>query len=277
MKPIRRGEIWLKWAKYKEDSRNDFRISDAEIEYAPSTKSANIQDKCFDEQVDGNIEQNFQQRRLTESRNSEPGKPKRCPKRGKKRPPDEKKSYNENKLYFAAKGKEIAARSFNQEFRCECKQNCTDIVVTKEKINQNPVDVALTKYFSNMIICDGRGLEIGGKNRCTDKQIETIIHHINSFPKYISHYCRNKTNSNFLNPHLNLTKMYDLYQTCCDNGKSLSADKLEDLKEISKLVPADAKWFLYLSKSAEFKDDVDGFGSSVNFESGEENKESLHP
>ncbi|KAF2892671.1 hypothetical protein ILUMI_13502 [Ignelater luminosus] len=53
-------------------------------------------------------------------------------------------------------------------------------------------------------------------------------------------------------------------------GKSLSADKLADLKEISKLVPTNAKWFYKLScsaRSAEFEDDFDGFGSSMDFES----------
>ncbi|KAF2903716.1 hypothetical protein ILUMI_02459 [Ignelater luminosus] len=185
-----------------------------------------------------------------------------------------KKFYNENKPYCTAKEKEVAARSFNQEFRCACKRNCTDIVATEERAicfsqfwtigsfsgrcafikaavkqmiknvftqkkifqnipykkeickmaflkNQNRVDVALKKYSNNMIICNGRGLKSGGKNRCTDKQIEAVIEHVNSFLKYISHYYINEINSKFPSPHLNLAKITTLVGLEDDREKEI--------------------------------------------------------
>lgn len=41
----------------------------------------------------------------------------------------------------------------------------------------------------------------------------------------ISHYCHSQTDSKFLNPDLNLRKMYSLYQEKTDNPVSLSKYK----------------------------------------------------
>lgn len=52
-------------------------------------------------------------------------------------------------------------------------------------------------------------------------------------------------------------------------GRELSNDKIKDLKEVVKLVPADAKPFynfLKTMKGGDFIDDIDGFGSTLDFE-----------
>lgn len=38
-----------------------------------------------------------------------------------------------------------------------------------------------------------------------------VIDHINKFPRVESHYCRAKTKKQYLEPNLNITKMYNLY------------------------------------------------------------------
>ena len=196
-----------------------------------------------------------------------------------------KKMCNINKPYISAKGKEIVAKNFDNDFKCQCKKKCTDIVSNQERskifsqfrtmgsfsarcalikscvketrkkrcytkqesrrkytrkyyigekeickkaflktlqINQNRIDLALQKTSNNMEIVDERGTKSGGKNKCTEDQVSKIIEHINSFPKYVSHYCRKETNANFLSPDLNLNKMYDLYKAFCNNSKSVS-------------------------------------------------------
>lgn len=52
-------------------------------------------------------------------------------------------------------------------------------------------------------------------------------------------------------------------------GRELSSAKIKDLKEILKLVPQDAKTlynFLKNANSADFEDDVDGFGIRIDFD-----------
>lgn len=52
-------------------------------------------------------------------------------------------------------------------------------------------------------------------------------------------------------------------------GRELSSAKIKDLKEILKLVPQDAKTFYNFLKnanSADFEDDVDGFGTNIDFD-----------
>lgn len=49
------------------------------------------------------------------------------------------------------------------------------------------------------------------KNRISQVVFESVIEHINKFPIYKCHYCRNKTDSFFVAPDLTEAKMYELY------------------------------------------------------------------
>lgn len=53
------------------------------------------------------------------------------------------------------------------------------------------------------------------------------------------------------------------------DGRPLSSEKLKDLTELYKLVPQDVQEFykvLLSSNTAQFEDDIDGFGASIDFE-----------
>lgn len=53
------------------------------------------------------------------------------------------------------------------------------------------------------------------------------------------------------------------------SGRELSAAKVQDLKELLKLIPSDAKSFYNFLKnvnSGDFVDDADGLGNSIDFE-----------
>ena len=53
----------------------------------------------------------------------------------------------------------------------------------------------------------------------TEEKKEKVRQHINSFPLIDSHYCRAKTSKKYLEPSLNISKMYDLYKKkCLRNG-----------------------------------------------------------
>lgn len=51
-----------------------------------------------------------------------------------------------------------------------------------------------------------------GNNKLSDEKINEIKNHINSFPRYVSHYKRETIIAEYLNPELNLAKMYKLFK-----------------------------------------------------------------
>lgn len=95
----------------------------------------------------------------------------------------------------------------------------------------NKITVCKTFFKSTFLISDGRltralknkplgdappsdrrGRSISGKATPAAK-IDAIKNFINRFPKYFSHYGRNKNiNSQYLAPHLNITMLYNLYK-----------------------------------------------------------------
>ncbi|KAG8173045.1 hypothetical protein JTE90_022840 [Oedothorax gibbosus] len=62
------------------------------------------------------------------------------------------------------------------------------------------------------MIEDLRGSKSGGLNKIPDNKMKKVMDHINSFPRYISHYCRRDTQSHYLGAELNLQKIYNLYE-----------------------------------------------------------------
>lgn len=61
---------------------------------------------------------------------------------------------------------------------------------------------------------DERGL-YKKKNNVTVESKNYVKNHINRFPCVESHYCRASTSKKYLESHLNITKMYDLYVELC--------------------------------------------------------------
>lgn len=92
------------------------------------------------------------------------------------------------------------------------------------QINPGRFTVALKK-LSCVSFADGRGKSICGWNAFPLSKVEEIRIHISSFPKYVSHYTRNQTESKFLHSTLNLAIMYRLYKEKYNNPVSQSSYK----------------------------------------------------
>lgn len=71
---------------------------------------------------------------------------------------------------------------------------------------------ARQKYLESDSLSDLRGTLIGGWNALPPSKREEVRAHINSFPRYVSHYTREKTESKYLDTDLNLAKLYALYK-----------------------------------------------------------------
>lgn len=132
------------------------------------------------------------------------------------------KEINKKRTYTK---KEKSRRTKTRIYFIEDIQVCKETLLKTLQINQNRIRIALDQLKSDTTIKDKRGTKSGGKNAIDEKRITEIIRHISSFPTYVSHYCRQQTESRFLSPELNLRKMYSLYEEFCENPVSLSKYK----------------------------------------------------
>ena len=56
------------------------------------------------------------------------------------------------------------------------------------------------------------------KKHTSNEKLEMVRNHIKSFPVVESHYCRAKSNKQYLDGSLTLTKMYDLFKVTVENS-----------------------------------------------------------
>lgn len=93
---------------------------------------------------------------------------------------------------------------------------CKRALMRTLQINECRLTVALHKYKNCDTFADRRGQTSGGRNALPPARKVEVRRHISSFPKYVSHYTRLQTDSKFLSPSLNLSKMYELYKRTVD-------------------------------------------------------------
>lgn len=88
---------------------------------------------------------------------------------------------------------------------------------TLDLSNKRFINVARRKSENGISPPDRRGRHIPW-NRTPQEAIDLIKNHINSFPRYTSHYTREKSpNRKYLNSNLSIKKMYELYKEMCEN------------------------------------------------------------
>lgn len=72
---------------------------------------------------------------------------------------------------------------------------------------------------------DNRGKKIPA-NKISEKRVNIIKEHINKYPKYTSHYTREKNpNRKFLLTGLTIKEMYKTYQEFCNTVKHVELEK----------------------------------------------------
>lgn len=120
--------------------------------------------------------------------------------------PHRKRTYS-FKYYLNIKGEKVRV----------CKQFCLGTLA----ISQKPVYNTHMKKnpTTSMQKSDARGKHA---KKCIDEhQKEQVKAHISSFPVVESHYCRASTERQYLEPVLNVSRMYDLYRLKCnENGNA---------------------------------------------------------
>lgn len=99
---------------------------------------------------------------------------------------------------------------------------CRKAVLGTLQISSSRVNTALYQYENCETLTDNRGKSSGGWNALPPAKREEVRAHIDSFPKYISHYTRAKSDGMYLGSDLNLAKMYRLYKDEAENPASES-------------------------------------------------------
>ncbi|KAF9420130.1 hypothetical protein HW555_003543 [Spodoptera exigua] len=68
---------------------------------------------------------------------------------------------------------------------------------------------------------DKRGQHVPA-NKLSDEKLNWIRDHINSFPKFVSHYGKRRSARKYLRPDLSMNKMYELFKVKCElEGKPI--------------------------------------------------------
>ena len=113
------------------------------------------------------------------------------------------------------------SRSFVYTYHLESQIVCKKTFLRTFQIGHSRVGTALNKQANSNSFQDLRGRK-PSKNKFDDEIQNDVKTHINSFPKYISHYCREKTEARYLSPDLTLVKMCSLFNEDREQKVSLS-------------------------------------------------------
>lgn len=106
---------------------------------------------------------------------------------------------------------------------------CKTALTRTLQINEGRLAVALDKHKNCDTYADLRGKFSGGRNAFPPEKIDEIRRHISSFPKYVSHYTRNQTDSKYLNANLTLAEMYRLYTAMFQNDNPVSESVYKEI------------------------------------------------
>ncbi|CAK1596051.1 unnamed protein product [Parnassius mnemosyne] len=112
--------------------------------------------------------------------------------------------------------------NYVRQFMLLDKRVCKSFFLKVIQISNKRLDYALRnkKSVSGIAERDKRGQHVPA-NKLSDEKLNWIKDHINSFPKFVSHYGERRSTRKYLRPDLSMNKMYELFKakyTCktCD-------------------------------------------------------------
>ncbi|CAG9765894.1 unnamed protein product [Ceutorhynchus assimilis] len=116
-------------------------------------------------------------------------------------------------------------RQFSRQYFINKHLVCRNMFVKTLQISTKRINTSLCK-IRKLSTLDCRGVA-GGHNKISDEQKNSVISHINKFPRYKSHYCRmKKDKQEYLTEGTTLTVMYKLYKDENVNNPSKSLRKI---------------------------------------------------
>ena len=102
-------------------------------------------------------------------------------------------------------------RKFSRQYFVNKIQICRDMFVNILNVSTKCINTGLYKT-RNLKVFDQQGTG-GGHNKISEHQKKCFINHINQFPSYKLHYCRERrVEQEYLQEGTTLPLMYDLYK-----------------------------------------------------------------
>ncbi|GFO08761.1 elongation factor 4 [Plakobranchus ocellatus] len=102
------------------------------------------------------------------------------------------------------------------------KQVCRHMFLSTLGVTERQIRTALKKrQRDGQIAMEGRGGRREAEKVEDEEKTQSILDHINTFPRMESHYCRANTKNEFLAPELNPTTMYNMHVS------EMAADKIK--------------------------------------------------
>ena len=102
-------------------------------------------------------------------------------------------------------------RQFSRQYFVNKIHICRDGFFNILNVSTKRINTALYKT-RNLKVCDQRGTS-GGHNKISEHQKNCLINHMNQYPRYKPHYCRERrVEQEYLQEGSTLPLMYDLYK-----------------------------------------------------------------
>ncbi|CAK1586739.1 unnamed protein product [Parnassius mnemosyne] len=113
--------------------------------------------------------------------------------------------------------------NYVRQFMLLDKRVCKSFFLKVIQISNKRLDYALRnkKSVSGIAERDKMGQHVPA-NKLSDEKLNWIKDHINSFPKFVSHYGERRSTRKYLRPDLSMNKMYELFKAKCESeGKPI--------------------------------------------------------
>lgn len=130
---------------------------------------------------------------------------------------EKKQFYSKNVLEFPCKngglaGRRQLTREYTFKVNNQTYRVCSVFFLSTLDISERRINYFLKAARAKTSSQYGEHRGKHSKNRLNPGRIHEMSSHIESFPAVESHYCRAESKKKFLDPHLNISKMYRLYQ-----------------------------------------------------------------
>lgn len=103
-------------------------------------------------------------------------------------------------------------KQYAQIYSIENVQVCRDVFMHTLRVSTHRINTALKKLKRSPDMRDKRGSVSGGRNALPRSTVKRVKAHINQFPRYISHYTREKSSKEYLNPDFTVPLMFKLFK-----------------------------------------------------------------
>ena len=110
-------------------------------------------------------------------------------------------------------------REVSREYRIGEHRVCKDFLLGTFNIDKMRLTRVCKEFEKTKAPATDKRGKGSAPNKIREELVQNVVDHINTFPLYESHYCREKSKKKYLNPELNIPKMYEMYIEYCQENQ----------------------------------------------------------